>query len=200
VPRTLLISTDKACQPVNIYGMSKAMGERLFAECNRWREQMLFGSVRYGNVIGSTGSIVPVFRDQLLKHSKITITDRRMTRFWMSPDQAVDAVLLALGEMSKYPGAVFVPRASAMRVIDLARVVAGEAPVEEIGLRPGEKIHETLIHYQEATKTLDRGDYFVVQPATSRDEGQPWTYASHSPSRWIEPLEMAEMIEVARGI
>jgi len=200
VKRTLLISTDKACQPVNVYGMTKALGERLFAEANSWEEHMLFGSVRYGNVVGSTGSIVPVFRDQLARNGRLGITSPEMTRFWMSPEQAVDAVLLALSQMEMFPGAVFVPRVPAMKVIDLARLIAGEAPIDEIGIRPGEKMHETLIHYQEATKTLDRGDYFIVQPAMSAQQSKPMTYSSHSPARWIESQEMAAMIEDARTI
>ena len=204
VARTVLISTDKAVQPINVYGMTKALGERMFAEANRWREQKLFASVRYGNVVGSTGSIIPVFRDQLAKFGKVRVTDPAMTRFWMAPDEAVDAILLTLAQMHQYPGAVFVPRIGAMNILDLAKIVAAGAPIEEVGARPGEKVHETLVHAHESSRALVRDDHYVILPSTatprtSKDTA-PWEYSSYAPSEWIGPERMAAMIEEAKGV
>lgn len=203
VPQTIFISTDKAVQPVNIYGMTKAIGERLFSESDlRWRERASFTTVRYGNVIGSTGSVVQVFRQQMQKHQKVLLTDRRMTRFWMSADEAVDAILYALDHRREHPGSVFVPKCAAMEVGDLARIIAGDAPVDEIGIRPGEKLHEHLLHAHETPRTLDLGGYYAVQPATFRPDPNSTVtpYSSDNPDVWIAPETMRQLLADAETI
>jgi len=195
------ISTDKACLPVNTYGMTKALMERMFAEANNWGDTR-FVIARYGNVVGSTGSIVPVFQRQLAEVGHVRVTDPRMTRFWLSPREAVDLILLALGQIKKYRGCVFVPRCPAMRIGDLAAALSNGAPVEFIGARPGEKMHEDLVHAQESVRVESRGDYLVVYPAVSANiQGQsPWTYSSHTPAGWVTPEHMLTMIEEAATI
>lgn len=199
VPKVIAISTDKACQPTNVYGMSKAIMEKLVAESNRWREKTLFGCVRYGNVIGSTGSIIPVFKKQLERSKKLLVTDKEMTRFWLSADQAIDLIILAQRELPDMPGGVWVPRCGAMSIFGLAELIAEGAPIDIVGIRPGEKIHEDLIHHQESTRAEQRGDYFVLRNTLLR-KGEGWTYRSSNPSRWIPAEEMSKMIVDAENI
>ncbi len=200
VSKVINISTDKACLPANVYGMSKALGERMTAEANGWSRMTTLGSVRYGNVVGSTGSIIPRFYHQLKEEGKVKVTDPRMTRFWLSVDEAIDLILLALKTIETIPGAVVVPKCGAMRIQDLAEMIAGSAPVEEIGIRPGEKLHEQLIQAQEAPRVEQKGDHFIVRQAIEPSEGEGWTYTSSNPARWIEQEEMMEMIQDAKGI
>ena len=199
VKSVVAISTDKACIPVNTYGFTKALMERMFAEANSWNNTR-FSCVRYGNVVGSTGSIIPVFRHQIEKYGRIKVTDEKMTRFWISTDEAIDLILLAFARSEELPGRVFVPRCRAMYVMDLAKTIADDIPIDIIGIRPGEKLHESLIHYQESPRVDLLADYFVVHPATEKSEGKPWTYISHSPSEWIYFEEMAKMIRDSEDI
>jgi UDP-N-acetylglucosamine 4,6-dehydratase len=212
VPTVVGISTDKAVLPANVYGMTKALMERLYAEACRWSERINCVTVRYGNVVGSTGSIVPVFRQQLKTKQRLSVTDERMTRFWLSPDEAVDAILLAVANAKQYPGASFVPKCGAMKIMDLARLIAGEAPIDIIGIRPGEKLHEELVNFQESPQTIDKGDYFVARHPTGKGVGgsagasllpegkEGWTYRSHNPAHWITMQEMAAMLKDAEGV
>jgi FlaA1/EpsC-like NDP-sugar epimerase len=200
VKQVIGISTDKACLPVNTYGMTKALMERMFAEANNWGSTR-FVIARYGNVVGSTGSIVPVFQRQLAETGHVKVTDPNMTRFWLSPDEAIDLILLALGQSKTYPGCVFVPRCPAMRIGDLAAALSNGVPSDIIGSRPGEKVHEDLIHSQESIRVLDRGDYFIVYPAVSANiQGRSWTYSSHTPAGWVTPEHMLKMIADAATI
>src|SRR3990167_4972035 len=137
VKTVVAISTDKAALPANTYGMTKALMERMFAEANAWNGTR-FVAVRYGNVVGSTGSIIPIFKYQLAKNGRLRLTDERMTRFWISVDEAIDLILLAAARAQELPGRVFVPRCSAMTVKDIARMIAAGAPIDVTGIRPGE--------------------------------------------------------------
>lgn len=163
VKRVLAISTDKAVNPINLYGATKLCAEKLFTQGNTYSAsgETRFACARYGNVVGSRGSIVPLFRKQA-SSGVLTITDKRMTRFWITLEQAVDFVRTITGLMKG--GEVFVPKIPCTRVVDLARVIAPEAELKEIGIRPGEKIHEVLVTDDEARFTLDMGSYFVIQP------------------------------------
>ncbi|HEX5096373.1 MAG TPA: UDP-N-acetylglucosamine 4,6-dehydratase (inverting), partial [Acidimicrobiia bacterium] len=145
VPRVVALSTDKAVNPVNLYGATKLCQEKIFVQGNAYAAQRetRLSCVRYGNVVGSRGSVVPVFRQQLKRDGRITITDDRMTRFWIMLPQAVDLVLYALEHM--VGGEVFIPKIPSMRVTDLADAVAPNVPRETIGIRPGEKLHELMI-------------------------------------------------------
>lgn len=202
VPKVVGISTDKACQPVNVYGMTKGLMERAFAEANRFGTRTRLVTVRYGNVIGSTGSIIPMFQQQLAEKGRVTVTDPDMTRFWLSIDQAIDLILLAMEQAEERPGAVFIPKCRAMRIGDLADLLAGGAPVDVIGARPGEKMHEALIHFQESTRVEDMGDYYILEPVTTRQKAgqEGFTYSSQYPSAWVTPAEMAALIEDAKSL
>lgn len=200
VTRVVGLSTDKACRPINSYGASKLMLERLFAEAAK-RSGTTFTTVRYGNVVGSTGSVIPLFQRQLAELGRVRLTDPHMTRFWMSPDEAIDTVLFAL-EPQRVPGSVTVPRPQAMSMGTLAKTLAGEA-VEIIGVRPGEKEHEELIHWQESTRVLNHaGRFYELLPvAGAVNGGEPFTMSSHSPfGGFVTPERMLAMIEDATHV
>ena len=201
IRRLVFISTDKACAPQNVYGMTKALGERLVGEANRWREPIHTVSVRYGNVIGSTGSLLPMFAEQRAKYGKLRVTDREMTRFWLSPDDAVNTILVALDEAERSPGAVVVTPAPAMRIYDIAQAVGGpDTPIEITGLRAGEKIHEHLVLLAESARVREQGGFYVLKRQALRADGPPWEYRSDAPVRWLTPEELLAITEDARTI
>jgi len=181
------ISTDKAARPETTYGITKLLMERLFGEANRWSDTR-FVTVRYGNVVGSTGSVIPAFMEQLAAGGPMTITDPLMTRFWLPPSQAVALIRWALDEAPEYPGCTFVQRCAAMRLSSLAEAVyrhwmmgegwqdPGEGcdtPVEVIGRRVNEKTHELLIDQDEAQRTKETRQGFILHPPTS-DYSRPF--------------------------
>lgn len=159
------ISTDKACHPVNVMGMSKALQERLFISANIGSPRTRFTCARYGNVLASRGSVVPLFHAQIAGGGPVTLTDPAMTRYFLSLDYAVTTIMNALVEGE--PGEIYVPRVPGARIEMLARLLIGqrEIGIEVTGIRPGEKIHETLIVEDEAYRTVERGDFYVVRPA-----------------------------------
>jgi FlaA1/EpsC-like NDP-sugar epimerase len=163
VETVAFISTDKACQPLNLYGMTKAVQERLLIEANLECDTRFVG-VRYGNVLGSHGSILPLLHDQIRHGGPVTITSTEMTRFLMSLDDAVDTVFAAVTNANR--GEMYVPRLPAARIADVADVLIDGRPVATsiIGVRPGEKIHETLIATAELWRTVERGSYYVIMP------------------------------------
>lgn len=162
VSRVLLISSDKACAPTTLYGKTKAVAEDLFVQANAYSpDSTRFAVCRYGNVVGSRGSVVPVFRKQRAS-GVLTITDPRMTRFWMTLPEAFELIQHSLTHMRG--GEIFVPKLPSMRVTDLATAIAPECRTELTGIRPGEKLHEALLSDEETSHTLDTGDVYVVQP------------------------------------
>lgn len=164
VPQVLIISSDKAVQPINLYGASKMCAERLAIAANSYRGahgRTRISAIRYGNVLGSRGSIVEVIKKQR-PTGAITLTDERMTRFWIHIDSVIDHVFQALGVMDG--GEVFVPKMSSARVADLLKALAPECTFKIIGMRPGEKLHETLITEYEAKRTRDLGGIFAIEP------------------------------------
>lgn len=158
------ISTDKACKPINVMGMSKSIMERLFVEANMDCPETRFVCVRYGNVIASRGSVIPLFLDQIEKGGPVTITLPEMTRFLLSLDRAVDTVFAALREA--LPGETYIPKVASARIIDVAKVLIEERhiPIHEIGIRPGEKIHEIMVSEEECYRTIERNGYYVICP------------------------------------
>src|SRR4051812_45109339 len=158
------ISTDKACKPVNVMGMTKAIQERVFIDGNLHHPSTRFICARYGNVLASRGSVVPLFLEQIRNGGPITITTSAMTRFLLSLEQAVDTVLTALKEAA--PGETYVPRVPSARIVDVASVLVGERQIETVvtGIRPGEKLHEILVSEEEAFRTFERGEYYVIAP------------------------------------
>ena len=158
------VSTDKACKPINVMGMTKALQERLFVRANLDCPKTRFVCVRYGNVIASRGSVVPLFLDQIRDGNQVTITLKEMTRFLLTLEEAVDAVFAAVQGAS--PGETYVPRAPAARVVDIACTLmnGADTPIVYTGIRPGEKVHEIMVSEEECYRTVARGKYFAILP------------------------------------
>lgn len=158
------ISTDKACKPVNVMGMTKAVQERVFVAANILNQKTRFVCVRYGNVLASRGSVIPLFHDQIRNGGPVTITSPEMTRFLLSLDDAVDTVFAAVNEAKR--GETYVPRAPSATVMNIARALIGprEISIKTIGIRPGEKMHEVLISEEEIHHCVSRRAYYAIQP------------------------------------
>jgi FlaA1/EpsC-like NDP-sugar epimerase len=158
------ISTDKACKPVNVMGMTKALQERTLIDANLHCDGTRLVIARYGNVIASRGSVVPLFREQVARGGPITLTTAEMTRFLLSLDEAVDVVFEAL--RAALPGETYIPLVPAARIADVAAAMAGEREIEMqyTGIRPGEKVHEVLISEEESPRTQSRGDILAISP------------------------------------
>jgi len=168
------ISTDKACKPVNVMGMTKAIQERVFIQANMRCPNTRFVCVRYGNVLASRGSVIPLFHDQIRGGGPVTITTTDMTRFLLSLDQAVDTVFAALSEARR--GETYIPRVPSALVVDIAESLIGGRPIktEVTGIRPGEKVHEILVSEEECHRTVDRGPYYAILPMLLElRDGQP---------------------------
>lgn len=157
-------SSDKACKPVNVMGMTKAIQERIVACANLNCPKTRFVNVRYGNVMASRGSVIPLFLEQIRRGGNVTITDRRMTRFLLSLDDAVDTIFAAL--QSALPGETYVPAMPAASMVDVATAMIGKrkTKITYTGIRPGEKLHEIVVSEEEISRTSKRGDYFVIGP------------------------------------
>jgi len=162
VKTVLGISTDKACKPTSCYGMTKAIQERQLAHANMRHPSTRFIGVRYGNVLASTGSVIPLFKEQIEKGGPVTATCEEMTRFFMSLDDAVDIIFAAI--KGALPGETYIPRMPALRISDLAKAMIGKKKTElkYTGIRPGEKMHEILISADEIYRTSDRGKYYSI--------------------------------------
>ena len=158
------VSTDKACKPVNVMGMTKAIQERIFIQANMRCPDTRFICVRYGNVLASRGSVIPLFHEQIRSGGPVTITTPEMTRFLLSLDQAVDTVFAAVREARR--GETYIPRVPSAKVVDIAAVLIGDRPIQTavIGIRPGEKVHEILVSEEERYRVLERGNYYVILP------------------------------------
>ncbi len=164
VEKVLAISTDKACKPVNVYGMCKAVQERLIIEANLRCTPTKFICARYGNVAASRGSVIPLFKEQINNGGPVTITTKEMTRFLLTMEQATDIVFDAL--LNGKAGDIYIPKLVSFNIMDLAHLMIGSKNIniEFIGIRPGEKIHEILISEEEIPRTSKRGDYFIIHP------------------------------------
>ncbi len=208
VGRVIALSTDKAVNPVNLYGATKLAAEKLFVQSNAYAggTSTRFSCVRYGNVVGSRGSVVPMFLKQR-NNGPLSVTDERMTRFWISLEQGVRFVIRCLEQM--HGGEVFVPKIPSMSLVDLARAISPESEINVIGIRPGEKLHELLVSEDEARSTVELEDMFVVQPVDTPWEtqwrGQEWAqkgkslpdgflYASNNNPEWMTIEQIQDMI------
>ena len=158
------VSTDKAVKPVNVMGMTKALQERIFARANLDAPNTRFLVVRYGNVLASRGSVIPLFHEQIKNGGPLTVTDSQMTRFLLSLDDAVDLIFAAV--LGAQRGETYIPRVPAARMTDVAEALIGSRKIETVvtGIRPGEKLHEILISEEEAHRTSKRGEHFVIAP------------------------------------
>ena len=164
VKRVIALSTDKAASPVNLYGATKLCSDKLFVAANAYASSgdTAFSVVRYGNVVASRGSVIPFFKKKR-KEGVLPITDPRMTRFWITLDQGIDFVVDCMKRM--VGGEIFVPKLPSMNILDLAKAIGPECEVENVGIRPGEKLHEIMVPLDQARNTVDFGDYYVIKPA-----------------------------------
>jgi UDP-glucose 4-epimerase len=164
VKSVVCLSTDKAVYPINVMGMTKAIQERLFIRANLDCPDTRFICVRYGNVLASRGSVIPLFHEQIRQGGPITITTKDMTRFLLSLDQAVDTIFAAIKD--GYKGETYIPNVPSAKMTDLANVMIGDRPIktEITGIRPGEKTHEILVSEEEAYRTIPRNGYYVILP------------------------------------
>jgi UDP-N-acetylglucosamine 4,6-dehydratase len=166
VERVIALSTDKAANPINLYGATKLVSDKLFVAANNIAggHRTRFSVVRYGNVVGSRGSVVPFFRKLIEDGAKeLPITDERMTRFWITLQDGVDFVFKNFRRM--YGGEIFVPKIPSSRITDLATAMAPDMPIKIIGIRPGEKLHEVMCPEENAHQTLEFTDHYVICPA-----------------------------------
>lgn len=163
VDRVIALSTDKAANPINLYGATKLCSDKLFVAGNAYGggRNTRFAVVRYGNVVGSRGSVIPFFL-KLRESGRVPITDVRMTRFWITMDDGVRFVLKSLARMRG--GEIFVPKIPSMTIVDLARALCPSCEHDEIGIRPGEKLHEILVPRDDGRRTIEFDDFYVVQP------------------------------------
>jgi FlaA1/EpsC-like NDP-sugar epimerase len=158
------VSTDKACKPVNVMGMTKALQERILIQGNMRAPRTRFLCVRYGNVLASRGSVIPLFLDQIRSGGPVTITTSEMTRFLLSLDDAVSTIFAAM--TNGLAGETYVPRAQSARIVDVATALIGNRAIEQkiTGIRPGEKVHEIMVSEDEAPRTLQRDAWYAIQP------------------------------------
>ncbi len=204
VRRVVALSTDKASSPINLYGATKLTADKIFISANHYaaNHPTRFAVVRYGNVVGSRGSVVPFFRRLHAEGRSLPITDKRMTRFWITLDQAVRFVSTSFDMMNG--GELYVPRIPSMRILDLANAVAPDVSTYEIGIRPGEKLHEEMISLDDASRTLRLPDRYVVQPTiaswgyTPPADAEPvaddFVYRSDTNDLWLSIDELRDMI------
>ena len=179
VKKVIALSTDKAVNPTNLYGATKLVAEKLFTQGNIYADPQgtRLACTRYGNVIGSRGSVIPLFVQQQREKGVITVTDERMTRFWLTLDQGVRFVIRCLDIMAG--GEVFVPKLPSMRLGDIASVVAPNCRVETIGIRAGEKLHEELVSRHESAHTYELDDMFVIEPVIHYRKPAEWPWSAY---------------------
>ena len=207
VKRVVALSTDKAVNPINLYGASKLASDKIFVAANNLSSGgTSFSVVRYGNVAGSRGSVVPFFRKLIEDDTGyLPITDERMTRFWMTLAESCDLVLSSLRSMQG--GEVFVPKIPSIKIVDLARAMSPHWPHKIVGIRPGEKLHEILITEDDASATIDCGNWYVIEPtfvkmfSPGRDYASQggrvknrFVFTSDKNTEWLEGRELARMI------
>jgi UDP-N-acetylglucosamine 4,6-dehydratase len=204
VKRVVALSTDKASSPINLYGATKLTADKLFVAANNYSYTYgtTFSVVRYGNVMGSRGSVIPFFKNLAAQGKPLPITDLRMTRFWISIEDAVKFVIDSLEMMTG--GELYVPRIPSMKIIDLAHAVSADSKLEEIGMRPGEKLHEEMISADDSRRTIILDNRFVVTPVVAEwgynaptgqtmPEGQ--AYRSDTNDMWISASDIKKFID-----
>ena len=186
VQDVVALSTDKAAAPINLYGATKLCSDKLFVSGNkiRGKRPIKFSVVRYGNVMGSRGSVIPFFQKKK-KDGVLPITDKKMTRFNISLEEGVNLVLYALNNAKG--GEIFVPKIPSYNIVDLAKAIAPECKLQEVGIRPGEKLHEEMITDSDSYNTVDLGKYYAILP-TNRS----WSIQDYMREKNAEPFPIGE--------
>ena len=213
VEKVIALSTDKACNPVNLYGATKLASDKLFIAANNivGLSPTRFSVVRYGNVVGSRGSVVPLFKKLIENGAKeLPITDEKMTRFWITLEDGVKFVLKNFERMQG--GELFIPKIPSMKITDLAATLAPNLPTKIIGIRPGEKLHEIMISADDALHSLEFSDHYVIMPSIKFYDKQAnfainklgekgysvsseFEYRSDNNTQWLDGKSLKEMIE-----
>ena len=210
IKKVVALSTDKASNPINLYGATKLASDKLFlaANSNDQSHDTIFSVVRYGNVMGSRGSVIPYFLS-LSDTGSLPITDVRMTRFMITLEQSIDLVWSAIFEM--YGGEIFVKKIPSMKIVDIAKAIAPEAKINVIGIRPGEKIHEQMIGFEDAAHTYEYNEHYKILPAIhnwSKDVNRikngklvpsNFTYSSDNNKDWMTKGELSKWIKSKKG-
>jgi UDP-N-acetylglucosamine 4,6-dehydratase len=204
VEKVVALSTDKASSPINLYGATKLTADKLFVSANSYSNPngTKFSVVRYGNVMGSRGSVIPLFLKIAKEKGTIPITDIRMTRFWITIEHAIEFVLESLQIMNG--GELYVPKIPSMKITDLAQAIAPSCNIRETGIRPGEKLHEEMIALEDNRRTLEMDDRFVVAPVLpewgyTNPVGNPvseeFSYRSDTNTQWLSQTEIQRFID-----
>ena len=212
VKKVIALSTDKAANPINLYGATKLASDKLFIAANNIKgaRRTAFSVVRYGNVVGSRGSVVPFFKKLISEGAKeIPVTDERMTRFWITLREGVEFVLKNFERMQG--GEIFIPKIPSMKITDLAKALAPNLPIKIIGIRPGEKLHEVMVPKDDSHLTWEFDDHFVIEPTIQftkkadfstnllGEKGKKVTlgfeYSSDKNDKWLSKEELLKMIE-----
>jgi len=180
VERVIGLSTDKAVNPANLYGATKLVAEKLFVQANSYSgdKPTRFACARYGNVVGSRGSVIPLFKEQR-ETGRVTVTDPRMTRFWIDLEQGVRFVIRCVERMNG--GEVFIPKIPSMNIMDLVKAVAPNCEISFIGIRPGEKLHETLVSEDESWHTIELDNMYVIKPLHTWWDSTNWSEGEKVP-------------------
>lgn len=214
VRKVVALSTDKAVKPINLYGASKACMEKLFVAANHLSgaQDTRFSIVRYGNVIGSRGSVIPIFLEQK-KTGKLTVTDERMTRFWLRIEDGVRFVIDCAEQMRG--GETFVKKVPSMRLVDLAEAICPDCEREIVGVRPGEKLFETLVSEEESPSAFELADKFVImpqiklwdsaeEPVFAGEAGRPveqgFSYSSRNNADWLSAGDLRELLRTTEMV
>lgn len=204
VKKVVALSTDKASSPLNLYGATKLAADKLFQSANHYAAgyDTRFSVVRYGNVMGSRGSVIPLFKKLASEGKPLPVTDTRMTRFWITLPQAVQFVIDSFSQMQG--GELYVPRIPSMKIVDLVEAIAPGAEIYEIGIRPGEKLHEEMISLDDARRTLRVGDRYVVLPTIANWGFTPpagetlpeeFAYRSDTNDLWLDAPAIRAVLE-----
>lgn len=216
VSKVIALSTDKAASPINLYGATKLASDKLFVAANNIRggKDIRFSVVRYGNVLGSRGSVVPFFQKLIDEGAtELPITDERMTRFWITLQEGVDFVLKNFQRM--HGGETFIPKIPSMKVVDVARTIAPDMPHQNVGIRPGEKMHEVMCPRDDSHLTLEFHDHYVIKPTIQfteisdfshnncGEEGKPvpygFKYSSETNTEWLTPEALLQKIALSQS-
>jgi UDP-N-acetylglucosamine 4,6-dehydratase len=210
VKKVIALSTDKAANPVNLYGASKLASDKIFIAANNIsgpsNGNTRFSVVRYGNVVGSRGSVIPFFQKLIDDGAReLPITDERMTRFWITLQQGVDFVLSCFGMMQG--GEIFVPKIPSMKVTDVAKIMAPNLKQKIIGIRPGEKLHETMVPYDDGRNTIALDDRYIIEPAFAfwgrehytgngaKPVPEGFSYSSDNNDEWLDEKGLKKILE-----
>jgi len=216
VSKVIALSTDKAASPINLYGATKLASDKLFVAANNIRggKDIRFAVVRYGNVLGSRGSVVPFFQKLIDEGAtELPITDERMTRFWITLQEGVDFVLKNFERM--HGGETFIPKIPSMKVVDVARTIAPHLPHKNVGIRPGEKMHEVMCPRDDSHLTLEFHDHYVIKPSIQFTEATDFSlnncgeigtaveygfkYSSETNTEWLSPKALLEKIALTQN-